>query len=343
MLYGHGDNGYRLGGGIIADFSTNVWYGGEPAGLKEHLFRQWGQINRYPEVLGESLAAKAAAHHTLSPDNLLITNGTTESIYLLAQAYAGKTSAIVIPSFSEYEDACRIHGHEAVFIGWDDLKVSADNAVGGLPDLLWLGNPNNPTGAVFSGMEALLRDHPHTLFVIDEAFIGFTRAIPSSVDLVHRHPNLVIMRSLTKTFAIPGLRLGYIVAAVHVIKRLQTLKMPWSVNTMALEAGHFIFDHYASIGVPLDSLLQDKETFVLQLRQSGIAVQESHTHFFLCETPRGEARSLQEYLLNEYRILIRDAGNFRGLGPRHFRLATLNPHRNQLFINALEKWQRQCA
>jgi len=343
MLYGHGDNGYRLGGGIIADFSTNVWYGGEPRGLKEHLFRQWGQINRYPEVLGESLAAKAAAHHALSSDNLLITNGTTESIYLLAQACAGQTSAIVIPSFSEYEDACRIHGHELMFIEWDDLKTGVDDAVGKLPGLLWLGNPNNPTGAVFPRVEALLSNHPHTLFVIDEAFIGFTRTISSSVALADRYPNLVIMRSLTKSFAIPGLRLGYIVAAGEIIKKLQTLKMPWSVNVMALEAGHFIFDHYASIGVPLDHLLQDKESFVLQLRQSGITIGESHTHFFLCETPQGDAQSLQQYLWDGYRILIRDAGNFRGLGSRHFRLATLAPHQNRLLINALEKWQRQCA
>jgi threonine-phosphate decarboxylase len=343
MLYGHGDNGYRLGGGIIADFSTNVWYGSEPQGLKEHLFRQWGQINRYPEVLGESLAARAAAHHALSADNLLIANGATEGIYLLAQAYAGKRSAIVIPSFSEYEDACRMHGHGLTFIEWDDLKAGAANAVSGLPDLLWMGNPNNPTGAVFAGMEALIAGHPHTLFVTDEAFIEFTRTIPSSVTLVHRYPNLVILRSLTKTFAIPGLRLGYVVAAGHVIKKLQTLKTPWSVNTMALEAGHFIFDHYDSIGVPLDSLLQDKESFVLRLQQLGIAIRESHTHFFLCETPQGDARSLQQYLLNEYHILIRDAGNFRALSRRHFRLATLAPHRNQLLINALEKWQRQCA
>src|SRR5882757_8505834 len=116
MLYGHGDNGYRLGGDIVGDFSTNVWYGGEPPGLKEHLFRQWHRINRYPEVLGESLTIKAACHHELSQANILVTSGTTESIYLLAQAYASRSSGIIIPSFSEYEDACRMHGHNLDFI-----------------------------------------------------------------------------------------------------------------------------------------------------------------------------------------------------------------------------------
>jgi len=337
MLYGHGDNGYRLGGDIVADFSTNVWYGGEPAGLKEHLFSQWRQINRYPEVLGESLAAKAARHHGLMTENLLITSGTTESIYLIAQAYAGRRSGIVIPSFSEYEDACRMHGHKVDHIAWDGL------AAPGRPDLLWLGNPNNPTGAVFSQMELLLSNHPDTLFIIDEAFIEFTRTITSAVSLLHRYTNLVILRSLTKTFSIPGLRLGYIAASGEIIDKLQSSKMPWSVNAMALETGHFIFDHYASISIPLDRLLQDKETFVQQLQQMHIPSLKSHTHFFICETSSGTAQTLQQYLWDECRMLIRDAGNFRGLSERHFRLATLAPHQNQSLITALEKWQRKCA
>ncbi|MDO6434091.1 aminotransferase class I/II-fold pyridoxal phosphate-dependent enzyme [Flavitalea sp. BT771] len=337
MLYGHGDNGYRLGGDIIADFSTNVWHGGEPAGLKEHLFSQWRQINRYPEVAGESLAVKAARHHGLTSENILVTNGATESIYLIAQAYAARRSGIVIPSFSEYEDACRMHGHKVDLIEWDHL------AVPGKQELLWLGNPNNPTGAVFSQMEHLLGNHPDTLFIIDEAFIEFTRTITSAISLLHHYPNLAILRSLTKTFSIPGLRLGYIAASREIINKLQSLKMPWSVNAMALVAGHFIFDHYASIGIPLDRLLQDKESFVRQLRQDHLTVLDSHTHFFVCETSSGTARALQQYLLDECRILIRDAGNFRGLSERHFRLATLAPHQNQLLITALEKWQRKCA
>jgi threonine-phosphate decarboxylase len=95
--------------------------------------------------------------------------------------------------------------------------------------------------------------------------------------------------------------------------------------------------------MPLDRLLQDKESFAQQLQQLGIAVQQSRTHFFLCETPAGSARIFQQYLLDEFRILIRDAGNFRGLSRRHFRLATLAPHQNQLLITALEKWQLQCT
>ena len=333
MLHGHGD--YR--GGVIADFSTNVWYGGEPSGLKEYLFGQWERIQHYPEVVGQSLAREAASHHKIAPEQILITNGAVESIYLIAQAFSQRRSAIVIPSFSEYEDACRIHGHQLEFIPWHDLSRQSVT----LPDLVWLGNPNNPTGAVFPHMESLLQRHPHTLFIVDEAFIEFTRAIGSLSPLLEGYPNLVILRSLTKSFAIPGLRLGYTMASQKIIHQLQSLKMPWSVNTLALAAGHFIFDNYKIF--PLNILLNDKEVFLQQLSTAGIHTYESHTHYFLCRTEHGAVHELQQYLLNEHQIVIRNAENFRGLGPGHFRVATQKPHQNQLLINALKEWRLQCA
>jgi threonine-phosphate decarboxylase len=335
MLRGHGDNSYTYRQEIVADFSSNVWYGGEPPGLKEHLFHHWQRIKSYPEVLAESLAEKVGHHHQISGENVLINSGSTESIYLLAQCYRGRPSTIVIPSFAEYEDACRIHGHDVTFLHWDDLEETARL----MTDLCWIGNPNNPTGAVFPGLEKLIDNNPLTIFIIDEAFIEFTASIPSAIHLLRNFTNLIILRSLTKAFAIPGLRLGYIAADRQIIQKVQTLKMPWSVNAMALEAGHFIFDHYDRIQLPLTRLLQDKAAFIGQLQQTPIKIYDSHTHFFLCETSHGDTATLQEYLIDHHRILIRNAGNFRGLDSKHFRLATLAPHQNQLLINALKEWK----
>jgi len=333
MLHGHGDQGDRL----IADFSTNVWYGGEPSGLREYLFGQWQSIQHYPEVSGESLAAVTAHHHGLIPENILITNGAVESIYLLAQAFSGRRSAIVIPSFSEYEDACRMHAHQLEFIPWHDLGAETMS----LPEVLWLGNPNNPTGAVITNMTSLLRRHPDTLFIVDEAFIEFTRAIASLAPHLQEYPNLVILRSLTKSFAIPGLRLGYTMASPKIIHRLQSLKMPWSVNALALAAGHFIFDNYKVFSP--DILLHDKKVFLQQLSSADIHTYESHTHYFLCRASHGSIHNLQQYLLQKHRIAIRNAENFRGLGPGYFRLATQTPRQNRLLINALKEWRLQCA
>ena len=149
---------------------------------------------------------------------------------------------------------------------------------------------------------------------------------------------------MTKTYAIPGLRLGYILGDPGMIKRLQELKSPWSVNTLALEAGKYIFDYYQKLRLPLENLLQEKEFLVRELQKNpAIKVHASHTHFFLAETGKGTAAGLKQFLLEGYGILIRDASNFRGLGEKHFRLATLSHEKNQLLIKALLEWNQHCS
>jgi threonine-phosphate decarboxylase len=340
MLHGHGDNGYRYDRAIRADFSSNVWQGGEPPGLKTHLFGKWHTlVNRYPEVLAESLARRISECHGLCQEQILVTAGTTESIYLLAQLHRNQRSSIVIPGFSEYEDACRIQDHQLDFLPWDQLTSDTRLATG----LLWLCNPNNPTGAVFPELESLVANNPRTLFIVDEAFIEFTEAIPSIIGAIDRHPNLVILRSLTKAYAIPGLRLGYIAARPEIIAGLQALKWPWSVNAFALEAGHYIFSRQILPSLALKDLLRDKQAFVQELSETGLDIVAGHTHFFLCRTQRSTAKNLQRYLLEGFGLLIRDASNFRGLGPGHFRLATLGPEKNQWLAEALKSWQDQNA
>lgn len=335
MFQGHGDDGYRHDQPIKADFSTNVYHGGVPSGLKEYVFSQWDKVQRYPEVLAESLTAKIAAHYNFDSSQVLVTNGSTESIYLIAQAFRGKRSAIVIPAFAEYEDACRMHEHDIIFIPWDELRAET------MPDtdLLFICNPNNPTGAATADLEQLIQQYPGKIFIVDEAFIEFTFAVTSLVMLTEKYANLVIMRSMTKAYAVPGLRLGYIIAQPALISLFRSFKLPWTVNVMALEAGHFIFDHFEQIFVPLQQLLSDKADLVQGLSEIPLEIHDSHTHFFLSETRKGNAAGLKRFLLDHYNILIRDAGNFRGLNENCIRIATLDPAKNKLLINALSEWK----
>ena len=340
MLHGHGDDAYRYAQTIVADFSTNVWHGGEPAGLKEHLFGQWPLIRKYPEVLAESVSRLVAEHHGLGHEQVLVCNGTAESIYLVAQAWGGQRTAIAIPAFSEYEDACRLHRHQLEFLPWDELATLPTLQA----ELLFLCNPNNPSGSVFFQLEALLAKNPQTLFVLDEAFIEFTQTIATAVPLLGRFENLLIFRSMTKAFAIPGLRLGYVLAHEKHITRLQEHKLPWTVNSLAIAAASFIFHNYQQLQLPLVNLLEEKDRFAAQLQlEAGINVYESHTHFFLAETASGTAAQLKQYLVEQHGILIRDAGNFRGLGERYFRVATLTPEKNNLLIQALKQWNQHCS
>jgi threonine-phosphate decarboxylase len=339
MLYGHGDDGYQFKADIVADFSTNVWYGGEPEGLKEYIFSNWNTINKYPEVLAESLSKKIGEHHGLQKDNILVNSGSTESIYLVAQAFRQKKTAIVIPAFAEYEDAAKMYQHEVSFIDWQQLNPSTQIKT----ELVFLCNPNNPTGEIFTHIEELLSNNPQTIFVIDEAFIEFTLSISSSVLLVNKYKNLIILRSLTKAYAIPGLRLGYMVSSVEMIDSIKQFKFPWSVNTIALESGKFIFDNYSDIQLPLKNLLKDKENFTNALEEAPVNVLNSHAHFFLAELLNGEASTLKQYLIKNHGILIRDASNFRGLKSGHFRIATLSAAKNQLLVNALKEWKNHTS
>lgn len=336
MLHGHGDDRYRYARPIRADFSTNVWYGGEPAGLKDYLFGQWDRVNRYPDALAGQLAEQIAEHHGLPTNQVLVNSGTTESIYLIAQTFAGSRTTIITPAFAEYEDACRMHGHDLHFLDWNTL-TDLPPLTG---ELVFICNPNNPTGAAFRALAEWVARNPQTLFVVDEAFIEFTDQLDTALPLLQQHTNLLVMRSLTKAYAIPGLRLGYVAGSSALIARLTTCKQPWTVNTMALAAGQFIFDHYDHIQLPLTPLLTDRRAFANALRElPTVQVYESATHFFLAEIYIGTAAELKAFLLDEHGLLIRDASNFRGLRPGHFRLCTLPPNQNRLLIDALAEWR----
>ena len=339
MLYGHGDDGYRYANPIRADFSTNVWYGGEPKGLKAHVVRHWPSVNRYPEVVAESLCQKIGLHHGLAPGNILVANGTAESIYLIAQAFRSSATTIIVPTFSEYEDACRLHGHRLRFLPWEQWEQLPQPGTG----LCFICHPNNPTGQTCGHLDLLVENHPGTLFVIDEAFIDFAPDCPSLVQRVKDLPNLIVLRSLTKVFAIPGLRLGYMVAGEPLLQKIQAFKTPWTVNALAMEAGHFIFDHYAGIRPPVHQLLRDKEIFLEQLARFPLQISKSSTHFFLATMKKGNAGDLKAYLLERHGILIRDASNFRGLTDKHFRLATLSPFKNRELVKALTAWEQHCS
>lgn len=335
MLTGHGDDRSQYKDKVItADFSTNVWYGGAPRGLKEYLFSKWEAITRYPEPAAGGLTETISRFHKLNAENILISNGSTESIYLIAQTFRRSTTTLVIPAFSEYEDACRMHEHSLKFLPHGLLEPG--NLAG--CDLFFLCNPANPDGAVCNSIEELISLNPATVFVIDEAFIEFTHATRSVIDLVAHFENLLVLRSLTKAYAIPGLRLGYIAASSNLINRILANKSPWSVNTLALAAGEFIFSNYERLKLPLDALLREKSNFVEKLTELPLKIHAGHTHYFLAELNQGTAAALKDHLLGCHGMLIRDASNFRGLHHGSFRLATLSAEKNNALVDAIGEW-----
>jgi len=334
MIEGHGDDLHRYEGKIKHNFSSNVHYHGVNSALKNMVGAQLDTIQNYPSPSASELNVLAAEWYSLSEDQFLFTNGATEAFYLIAHKFADKKAAILAPTFSEYQDACKIHGVNFDLVARDHSSFSGY-------DLAFICNPNNPDGEVIQveRLELIFKQNPATTFVIDEAYIEFTTAVSSVLSLVDKYDNLVVVRSLTKSFAIPGLRLGYVVSSSQTISGLIQLKMPWSVNTLAIHAGEEIFKNYDSWLPDMAELLRETSLFKDKLEElENVKVMPSSTSYFLLQLVKGKASELKEYLANEHGLLVRDASNFQGLDGEHIRLSTQSPSANELLINALKAW-----
>ncbi|HEX2934393.1 MAG TPA: aminotransferase class I/II-fold pyridoxal phosphate-dependent enzyme [Bacteroidales bacterium] len=334
MLIGHGDD---IPNNLAANFSSNVWYGANNDSLYAYLASHLKHTRNYPEVLPTHLTNCIADYHKVKPENILVTNGATEAIYLIAHTFSKYVTSIVCPAFSEYEDACNLYKHNLNFISESELKgiQTSQN------EMVVIGNPNNPTGTSYSFdfIEKLLQNNPNTIFVIDEAYADFTTTETSAIGSITKHANLIITRSLTKKFCIPGLRLGYIVADSLQISKIKAYKMPWSINTLAIEAGEYLISRTEEYQIPLREWLSETLRLMNEIRKlNAFNVFPSQTSYFLCETQRSSAAQLKQYLLKEHALLIRDASNFRGLSPKHFRICAQSRDENELLINALKQW-----
>ncbi len=238
MLYGHGDNAYQYEQKIKGNFSSNVNFAGPSEALLKHLANFLPNIGKYPEVMAETLSCQLSEYEYI---NAMVTNGATEAFYLIAQAWTNCKTLIAIPSFAEYESACKVNKHTISFVKHAELKHINFSDY----QTVWLCNPNNPDGYIFSNsqIENWLNTYTSTLFVIDEAYIDFVDGMNSATLLIKHHSNIIIIKSLTKKFAIPGLRLGYILSQKTNLDRIEQIRMPWSVNSLAIEAGKFLINN----------------------------------------------------------------------------------------------------
>ncbi|OMP76812.1 aminotransferase class I/II-fold pyridoxal phosphate-dependent enzyme [[Flexibacter] sp. ATCC 35208] len=338
MILGHGDDRYLYSREILADFSSNVYYKGLSIGLVHHLSTQLFRLKNYPEANAQSLQEALAQWHEITPSQVLATNGATEAFYLVAHAWRGQSATVVIPAFAEYEDACRVNDISVSHLEWSSLKQDTTFAT----ELVFLGNPNNPTGALLSVdfLQALLLNNTTITFVIDEAYVDFTHERKSLVNSLDDLPNLIIIKSLTKTYAIPGLRLGYLLSSTDTIAKITVSKMPWSVNALAIEAGLYIVAHKEQLTFNAVDLLQDTANLMAAL-SIHVKVMPTQTNFFLCELINGTAADLKAYLVEEHSLLIRDASNFKSLSPKHFRVATQTPEKNALLIKGINAWMEK--
>jgi threonine-phosphate decarboxylase len=188
-------------------------------------------------------------------------------------------------------------------------------------------------------LQALVSSNPRTIFVIDQSYGFFTEEPLMSPREAIEHGNVLQLHSMTKRYAMPGLRLGYVVGAQPLINRIRSVRMPWSVNALAIEAGLYLAEHPDTAPIDKAALLKEAQRLRDALNAiPGITVAPTSTHFMLCHIETRTAAELKRYLANSHGLLIRDASNFEGLTPGHFRIAAQTPEQNDLLINAIRQY-----
>lgn len=346
---------FRHGGATrtapLLDFSASINPLGPPASVLRVLRNELPSIAHYPDPECRELTERLATLHGVEPSQIVVGNGSNELIYAIARAFQPKRVAIAEPTYTEYLRASLAVG--AKVDHWlaegDDLGFSTFDPEAA--DLVWLCNPNNPTGGMWTSsaggasyLARWIKAHSHTLFVVDEAFMDLRpdmilpRALPQTIDTyLAELSNLIVLKSFTKVYALPGLRLGYALMQRPLADRLRVQLVPWSVSSLAQAAGIAGLadqDYGYRTGMWLleaaDRLVADLKRLRRYLRPL-----PSQTCFILLRLKRGTAPWLTARLA-ERGITIRDASNFVGLDDRYVRIAIRTPAENARLFAALE-------
>ncbi|MGM0836401.1 MAG: threonine-phosphate decarboxylase CobD [Bacillota bacterium] len=332
----------------ILDFSANLNPLGPPAWLKEELYNQYESLTHYPDPSYSRSAASLAEHEGVNAGEVLLTNGGAEAIFLAAKYFEGKKALILQPTFVEYERACKHYHIETEDIGLmreDGFALPLDLVLENLSkkDVLFLCRPNNPTGTVVpeKQIRALLDEglKTNTYMVVDEAFVDFNPDLSLS-PLVSSYPNLILLRSLTKMYTIPGIRLGYIMGNSRVIERLKEEQIPWSINAWADAIVPKLLEDKGFVNQTKLWLIEQSRTVRSSLASLGFYVSPSQANFYLLQDSQHPQQTddLFRYLFH-HGVLARHTHNFKGLEGDFLRLAIRSEEENAKLVSVLQKWR----
>jgi len=250
---------------------------------------------------------------------------------------------ISIPTFQEYETAAKLNNCKISYFKTMNLSENLDSFLLKIPKqgCVFICNPNNPTGKLLSKNQILLivktAKKLSSIVFVDECFIEMVPDSNESViSYVKKYDNLFVLRSLTKSFGLPGIRIGYAGASKQVITILKKIKIPWSVNSLAQDAANIALKNKSHLKKSNSVIKKELNYLINKISNlNGFDCYESSTNFILIKT-KFNSTKLQEKLL-KHKILIRDCKNFRGLDDHHIRIAVKSHKDNLKLVKALEK------
>jgi len=348
MNNGHGGNIYKSAAKAgckpeqILDFSSSINPLGPPEFLRSAVSRSLENIVNYPDPQAKGLIAATAKKFKISESSIVAANGSEQIIFAMPRAFKFKKALITVPSYIDYEKSCRLAGLGINYFYMDEAdnftpdfeKLSASIKK---DSLVFIGHPANPSGTAGAKNQLikLVQKHPETVFVIDEAFADFCG---ESFSLLPEIPeNAVILRSLTKFFAVPGLRIGLAIASENNIALIKEQIPPWSVNSIAQEVGKKIMtDSSEYVKETIELIDRLKKDLTVQLEALGLKVFPGMANYLLMKLP-GDNKSVCERMLMEYHIAVRDCSNFKGLDSQFIRVSIKNKPENDYMVNSLKQ------
>jgi len=346
-------HGGRLGGSAagageeahLLDFSSNITPTGTHPAIMRAVRRGITTIHEYPDPHSDILLEELSRYTNLPRTNLIVGNGAIEIIYNFALVSSGNrtcSALIQAPTFQEYRVASRIDGFRVATFESMDIAADLDRFVSEIPKegTVYVCNPNNPTGSLLPKEDVLhivrAAAARSSTVLVDECFIEMSVGGESVLQQVRNHDNLVVLRSLTKSFGLPGIRIGYAATSPDMINLLYGVKVPWSVNCVAQTAGVAALQHAGEILDAATRIVRTEAAYLQKeiSRIDGLECHGTSANFMLVRT-RQDSPTLQKMLIDKG-ILVRDCSNFEGLDAHHIRIAIKQHEENRMLVDALE-------
>jgi threonine-phosphate decarboxylase len=316
----------------IVDMSSNINPLGPLPGLLEHLKKKMGAVRSLPQVDAAAASRAYAGLLGLPPDRVLAGAGTTQLLYQIPAALKLSSAVIVSPTYADYADALSLNGvpHRRFLLAEEDgfrPDLERLRHLAGTVDAVYICNPNNPTGGFtpIAELERLAAACPSTRFIVDESYLPFVSCAGRDSLAFRGLSNVLVLRSLSKMYAVPGLRIGFLVAAPEMAETIARRSPPWSVNALAQEAASYIAGQASLAGEHAEKtrayLERERAMFAASVDGApGVRTYPASGTYMLLRLDGERSRDLSEHLLKK-RILIRDCANFHGLSDRFARIS----------------------
>ncbi len=342
----HGGNIYDYQEDIV-DYSSNINPRGLPPKIARAIKSHIGELAKYPDIKYRALKNKLADWQGVEPQQILLGNGAAELIYLVAELFRGKKAILPQPTFSEYQAALAAKNCQCKLIyrqEEDNFALPRDKMLAILNKEEIAGSficrPNNPDGSLLAREKLLPLLEKCEYVVIDESFIEYLprEESESFIPLIEEQQKLIILRSLTKFYALPGLRLGYLIAPKPIVKKLAANQPPWPINTLAAEAGSLIPECKKYRQKTLTGFQKAKVSFQQQLAElPQLKIFPGEANFILVKLKTDDftARDLQQSMVARG-FLLRNCASFAGLNEKFFRLAVKEEADNLKLTKALK-------